>query len=1132
MVVALAINFVLFIVFISLKTTRDVPRPPATIALDISDYSLPELEQPEKSPEQVMKEATKEALSGQEKAPDAQSVIDTHLDKLKSDAGEASSLLQKTATGREGELARIADGIRTFEGINKVQAGLTAGNLPAGHSIGASFSQRSQPKQRQRNMKQYGGSAQTESAVERALRFLAGVQNRDGSWGSRESFASGDSVALSSLALLAFLSHGENFHSTPHAKCVRKGIDYLQTLAEAPGIEMAGGGFGHAILTYALAEGYAVNGSMSLRQLLEKRLDFIIKNQNSFGSFALNYDNSPTVPPSKKQLENPLYKEIMVGEPACDLSLLGWHIQAMTAAKNAGVNIEGLDRALALATEAVVKIHQAERGGFSQGTNMRRFPANHNMTPVGLLALQLLDSGGSVPARRAERIIKELPVPRWNSSEPFPLYRWYYQTQAIFQAEKGRGKLWEAWNTNLKKELPKAQQPNGSWKPPVADNDFRVKNQEDQAIYSTSICSLILQVYYRYLPSYSIAESSDGKSKADELDLGAVGLITRLPGGVDPMASVILGFGTKEMEPVIFGRFDGQPATSKDPAISGEFPVFGSMRATIPVRKVEDWPQTLQANQRLAVFLDELIPRNYKGHLSLQLAVVGTVADAFHEKMSLEAVINGKRIYNSFLHREKQLVTLLIPCDTLQGFGNILQLRNNGGGTLAFDAACLASVNKIGHELFLLGEKDDIPEKLHQYFSSKIPPESVLCQLEKYQDHRQLLPVIDYYDPEKLYLADYPVYGNEYLGNDFSRYDLTLSGREIVDWIAGGGAGVRLKNMMNGGRFFDTVFHSEYPAFSALSQVAKVFAGKPHRLLAQFYPKYGSLPMSQGNVIAAYNAPGIATLAVTKRSVVNEESEVIAVLPWSGETVMEIEKGFLEDGSPHLGFTSKIEKRSETITVENQVFRFSGVFPEMTIIRLYRKGTQPLPAAQNARYRKPPELKIDSTTLQRSLPRSARDLEKVFLWTAARPIFTYGQTAVRSTPATAGTERQQETLEKSSGIVTFSLPHSPEKRHDSAYFLLPDIQQKKPRYLSIDVWARASYIEKGKELAGIPVYFAFGGKCYAMTIPLNSWRKIVLPLAADAKLPSFLRLIKPENFRKDNVMTISYEVNNITVYCE
>lgn len=107
--------------------------------------------------------------------------------------GKHRRYCRKRRPGREGELARIADGIRTFEGINKVQAGLTAGNLPAGHSIGASFSQRSQPKQRQRNMKQYGGSAQTESAVDRALRFLAGAQNRDGSWGSRESFASGDS---------------------------------------------------------------------------------------------------------------------------------------------------------------------------------------------------------------------------------------------------------------------------------------------------------------------------------------------------------------------------------------------------------------------------------------------------------------------------------------------------------------------------------------------------------------------------------------------------------------------------------------------------------------------------------------------------------------------------------------------------------------------------------------------------------------------------------------------------------------------------------------------------------------------------------------------------------------------------
>ena len=84
---------------------------------------------------------------------------------------------------------------------------------------------------------------------------------------------------------------------------------------------------------------------------------YIISHQNSFGSFAINYDNSPQAPPTEKQLENPLFREIVVGEPNCDLSLLGWHIQAMTAAKNAGLQIDGQDKALALALEALVKIH-------------------------------------------------------------------------------------------------------------------------------------------------------------------------------------------------------------------------------------------------------------------------------------------------------------------------------------------------------------------------------------------------------------------------------------------------------------------------------------------------------------------------------------------------------------------------------------------------------------------------------------------------------------------------------------------------------------------------------------------------------------------------------------------------------
>ena len=324
------------------------------------------------------------------------------------------SATDKTATERFSELVRTAQGIAVFDGASNIRSGLPSGTLPAGLEVGASFAGRGDAANRSRLLRRHGGNVQTESAVEKALKYLASVQNRNGSWGSKESFATGDAAALSSLALLAFFSHGENFQSKQYGDHIRRGCDFLVELSNTQNIEYAGNGFGHAILIYALAEGYAVSGSLSLRHALEARLKFIISRQNSFGSFALNYDNTPMAPPTADQLEDPLFKEIVVGEPGCDLSLLGWHIQALTAAHNAGVRPDGLDKALSLATEALVKIHQADKGGFSQGINLKRFGANDDMTPVGLLSLQLLNSGNSSPARRAEKILREITPPGWN----------------------------------------------------------------------------------------------------------------------------------------------------------------------------------------------------------------------------------------------------------------------------------------------------------------------------------------------------------------------------------------------------------------------------------------------------------------------------------------------------------------------------------------------------------------------------------------------------------------------------------------------------------------------------------------------------------------------------------------------
>ena len=87
----------------------------------------------------------------------------------------------------------------------------------------------------------------------------------------------------------------------------------------------------------------------------------------------------------------------------------------MMEAQNAGVQLENLDKALTLALEALVKIHQADKGGFSQGINMKRFPANDNMNPVGLLGMYFLNAGSCTPARRAERLLEKISPPQWDA---------------------------------------------------------------------------------------------------------------------------------------------------------------------------------------------------------------------------------------------------------------------------------------------------------------------------------------------------------------------------------------------------------------------------------------------------------------------------------------------------------------------------------------------------------------------------------------------------------------------------------------------------------------------------------------------------------------------------------------------
>ena len=80
------------------------------------------------------------------------------------------------------------------------------------------------------------------------------------------------------------------------------------------------------------------------------------------------------------------------------------------------------------------------------------------------------------------------------------LYAWYYHTQACFMAG---GDVWTKWNRLFQDEIVNHQGPEGCW-PPNGGGDvggLGAADNIDGQIYRTTLCTLMLEVFYRYLPT-------------------------------------------------------------------------------------------------------------------------------------------------------------------------------------------------------------------------------------------------------------------------------------------------------------------------------------------------------------------------------------------------------------------------------------------------------------------------------------------------------------------------------------------------------------------------------------------------------------------------------------------------------
>jgi hypothetical protein len=331
------------------------------------------------------------------------------------------------------------------------------------------LSGRCDPIQRLKRLQDNGGDSACEVAVVKGLKWLAMNQNSDGSWGKGK-----HTNAMTGLALLAFLGHCETPEVGNFSHNVRKAIDFLLDFgANHNGRLSPHGGntypYEHAICTYAIAEAYSMTQDAKIEPVLKDAVAIILRGQTGDGGWEYNYGNA-----------------------GIDMSVLGWNFQALKAASLTGLKLGEIDRALTRGLSAVDKMQDKQSGHWKYKLSSQRVAPS--LTGVGVLCYAFMKQTRTGPSRAGvEAINKHFNAPLKDSRSH--LYAWYYNTQACFQYG---GMHWSTWRRIFQREVLTSQDADGSW---TGHDPWNSHMEPDGPIYSTALCILMLEVYYRYLPT-------------------------------------------------------------------------------------------------------------------------------------------------------------------------------------------------------------------------------------------------------------------------------------------------------------------------------------------------------------------------------------------------------------------------------------------------------------------------------------------------------------------------------------------------------------------------------------------------------------------------------------------------------
>jgi hypothetical protein len=327
-----------------------------------------------------------------------------------------------------------------------------------------------------------GGGADTEAAVEAALKWFINHQMPDGGWAldlkacpscNGQCANSGhlkDRSGATALALLPFLGKGYTHREGPYQPQIERGVAFLAAMSMEKNGDCYSGGRGHNMYSQGLAgivlsESYGMTQDQRLAVPAQLALNFIMEAQDPVGG---GWRYQP--------------------KSSGDTSAVGWQLMALKSGHMAYLQINPLT--IKKTVEFLDSVQTPDYSGYGYMD-----PGDRPSTSaVGLLCRMYLGWKKDHPGIQAgaAKMAKRGP----NND----IYYDYYATQVLHHME---GDMWISWNNKMKPMLLNAQAKSGH-----AQGSFFTGVDKGHGahaagrLYCTSLATMILEVYYRHLPIY------------------------------------------------------------------------------------------------------------------------------------------------------------------------------------------------------------------------------------------------------------------------------------------------------------------------------------------------------------------------------------------------------------------------------------------------------------------------------------------------------------------------------------------------------------------------------------------------------------------------------------------------------